>query len=541
MTTIPPEWLPPREYLPERIFPLPEVRLPRRLNLTERYLDRLLDRGFGDKTAVLHGSRRTSFAELRAEANRVANALRALGIEKNDRVLVRSGNSREFLATCYGAWRIGAIPVLVNPLLRAEEIAFRANDSAAKALVASADAYAEVGRARNDMPTVRHVVVVGGRVEDTLPWDTVIGAQKDEADTAPTSRDDFMRIIYSSGTTGRPKGVITTIGDAAAIAEVATRYLLDLSPNDILGGHPSFTFAFGFGFVLFLGHTGCTLSIVDRFEPALMFETVQAHRITVLCCVPTAFRMMLGVPDAERRYDTRSLRLCQSAGEWLPGATAREWKARFGVEILDAVGSADLNYWLATRPGTPDGKLDSSGLPLPGVECKIVDEDFNEVPPGTPGELVVRAPWGQQYWRRPDKQREGVARGWNRSGLIYVEDEDGYFWHKGRADEMIVSAGYKIPGGEVEATLLVHPAVLETAVVGVADPVRGVVVKAFVVLKPGHAPSASLAEELKQFVKERLEPYKYPREIEFVDGAALPRTVTGKIQRFALRERMPRA
>ena len=355
---------------------------------------------------------------------------------------------------------------------------------------------------------------------------------------AGTTKDDLMRIIYSSGTTGKPKGIITTIGDAVAAREVINRYLLNLTPQDVVGGHPIFTFAFGFGliFVCF-GSKGCTLSILEKFDPVLMFETIQAHRISVLRCVPTVFRMMLGVKDAEKKYDLSSLRLCQSAGEWLPGETVKEWRARFGVGILDSVGSADLMYWLSTRLDTPDDKLDSSGMPIPGVECKVVDGNFNEVPRGTAGELLVRAPWGQQYWRRPDKQREAVWKGWNRPGLIYMEDEDGYFWYKGRDDEIIVSSGYKIPGGEVEGVLLSHEAVLEAAVVPSPDPVRGNIVKAFVVLKGGYKPSEALAEELKNFVKEKIEAYKYPREVEFVDGRSLARTSTGKIQRFVLREK----
>lgn len=535
MALIPADWLPAKEHLAETIFALPEVRLPMRLNLAERGLDRHVADGRGARPAILHGDRVITFAALRREVNRLANGLRGLGIEKNDRVMVRSENRPEFIAACYACWRIGAIPVLVNHMLKAEEIAFRGHDSAARAALVSAASYEELDKAQREMK-LEHVIVFGDRIAGTLPYDDLLAGAADEIEGEPTTRDDVMRIIYSSGTTGRPKGIVTTIGDAVAIGEIASRYLLALRRDDVIGGHPSFTFAFGFGFVLFFGHVGCTLSIVDRFEPELMFKTVDAHGITVLCCVPTAFRMMLQVKDAERRYALGTLRLCQSAGEWLPGATAREWKTRFGTEMLDAVGSGDLNYWLATRPGMPDDKLDSSGTPLPGIECRIVDEAFNSVPPGTEGELLVRAPWAQKYWRRPDKQREGVWNGWNRTGLIYVEDEDGYFWYKARNDEIIVTAGYKIAGGEVEGALLSHPAVLEAAVVGAPDPVRGSIVKAFVVLNGGWTPSLALADDLKQFVKNRIEAYKHPREIAFVDGRVLPRTSTGKIQRFMLRD-----
>lgn len=536
MGEIPPEYLPPKELWPDKIYALPEVRLPARLNLTEIAVDANVATGRGDAPAILYRDRRITFAELQRETNRLANALRQLGVEKNDRLLLRSANRPEFVISCFACWRIGAIPVLVNHMLRAEEIAFRANDAETKAVLVSPESLGDVVKASAEFKTVQNMIVFGPDGYGYLAWDKVVPPQPDTAETAPTTGEDFARIIYSSGTTGRPKGIITPIRDVVAAREIVARHLLSLRPGEVIGGHPAFTFAFGFIFLYVFGWKGCTLSIVDRFDPAMMLATIEKHGINVLWCVPTAFRMMLGITHAEKQYRVGSLRLCQSAGEWLPGTTAREWRARFGVLILDAVGSGDLNYWLATRPDTPDDKLDSSGTPLPGVECRIVDENFKEVPPGVVGELIVRAPWGQHYWRRPDKQKAGVTNGWNRPGLLFMQDEDGYFWYKGRDDEMIVSSGYKIPGGEVETALLNHPAVLETAVVGVPDQMRGSIVKAFVVLKPGHAPSTALAEELQAFVKEQIEPYKYPREIEFVDGAVLSRTTTGKIQRFVLRD-----
>jgi len=537
MIEIPAEYLPPKEHLPEKIYPLPEVRLPKKLNLAHIALDQNVLEGRGSKVAILYRDRKITYLEMQREVNRLANGLRSLGIEKNDRVMLRSPNRPEFIFGSFACWKIGAIPVLVNHMLKSEEIVFRANDSEAKAILVSSDTFAEVERSLPQFQTVERVIVFGEKVGKYHFYDDVLKGQSDQVEMAETTKDDLVRIIYSSGTTGKPKGILTTVGDAAGSTEITSRYLVNLTDQDVLGGHPAFTFAFGFGFIFFFGYNGCTLSVAEKFDPVLMFETIQAHRITMLCCVPTAFRMMLGVKDAEKKYDLSSLRLCQSAGEWLPGETVRDWRTRVGVGILDSVGSADLMYWLSTRLDTPDDKLDSSGKPIPGVECRVVDANFNEVAPGTPGELIVRAPWGQQYWRRPDKQKEGVKNGWNRPGLIYMKDEDGYFWYEGRADEMIVSSGYKIPGGEVEAALLSHQAVLEAAVVPSPDPVRGNIVKAFVVLKEGYNPSGALAEELKNFVKEKIEAYKYPREIEFVDGRSLARTSTGKIQRFILREK----
>ncbi len=535
MSIIPEAYLPPVEHRPEKIYALPELRLPWKLNLVDYCIDRHIRAGGGDKALMYYKDKVISYREMQAGINKIANALRELGIEKNDRVMLRSANCPEIYASYFACWRLGALPVLTHHLLRAEEIAFRANDSEAKAMIVSSETFEDVKKARSRFETVKEIIAFGRNEEGCIPFEELIAGQPAEIENTETYRDDWMRIIYSSGTTGNPKGIINTIGDMVALQESYCKYILDLRSNDVIGGHPAFAFAFGFSLLLCPGFMGSSVSIVEKFDPKLMFETIQAHRISVLFCVPTAFRMMLSISNAEKIYDLSSLRICQSAGEWLPGDTSREWKRRFGMPILDSVGSGDLNYWLTTTAATPDDKLDSSGKPVPGVECKIVNESFQDVPTGTEGELLVRGPCGQQYWRRPDKQREGVVAGWNRPGLIYVEDEDGYFWYHGRNDEMIVSAGYKIPGGEVESALLQHPAVMECGVIGAPDSMRGHIVKAYVVLRQGYTGSKELAEEMKDFVKRRIEAYKYPREIQFIDQGELPRTVTGKIQRFALR------
>ena len=366
----------------------------------------------------------------------------------------------------------------------------------------------------------------------------MLKGQPDDVQLAETTRNDWARIIYSSGTTGKPKGILNTLGDVVTAITVANHYLIKLKPEDILGNHPAFTFAFGFFSILFMGISGCSLSIIDRSDVKAVFETIEKHRVTVLRCVPTAYRMMLQSADvAENKYNLNSLRLCQSAGEWLPATTAIEWKKKYGVQILDSVGSGDFHSIISHFVGMPDEKLDSSGMPLPGLDTRLVDDNFKKVNRGMAGELIFRAPWGMQYWRRPDVQKNSVINGWNRTGLVFEEDEDGYLWLKGRNDDMIVSAGYKIPGGEVENVLLTHPAVHEAAVVSKPDAVRGNIVKAYVVLAEGVEPSEKLTKKLKDYVKEKLQPYKYPREIEFVEGELLPRTETGKIRRFKLKEK----
>ena len=537
------EYLPPKEFLPQNVKLLPELEYPHRLNLTEVLLDRNVpDRG--DAVAVYYEAERITYRELQSRVNRFANALRGLGVGKGDRVVLRSVNIPEYLVWNFACWRIGAIPVLVSHLNRGSELAFKINDSDAVAVCVHSESYADVGKVRAECPHLKHVIVHGDQIPDTLHLEDLIRKQSEHAAGADMSREDIGRIIYSSGTTGKPKAILNTLEGILSISDTQGRHILKVRPDDVLGGHPYFSFAFGAANFLYLPwRFGAAVSIISQFSPERQFQLVEEHGITLLFAVPTAFRMMLGVAGAERQYRLSTLRLCQSAGEPLPEATVLAWRERFGQTIINSLGSGDLNYWLSTFEGMPDQKIGSNGWSVPGFENIVVDEKFNPVPPGTPGELIVRGPVGQMYWRRPDAQQKGVCppdsryAGWSRPGLYFTQDSDGYFWYKSRLDDMIVTSGYKVPGGEVEVALNNHPVVLESAVIGVPDKERGNVIKAFVVLKEGHSPSSQLVQELQDFVKQEIEPYKYPRLIEFVTADSLPRTSTGKVQRNALRDR----
>jgi len=540
---IPKEYLPPSEYLPEIVRLLPEINYPDRFNLTEVLLDENVKKR-GEKVAIYFEKQRIRYKELQTMVNRFANALREIGIGKDDRVMLRSPNTPEYIVWNFACWRIGAIPVLINHLNRYEEIEFKANDSEAAAICVHPKFYEDVEKARKKCPKLKHVIVMGEKINGTINYEDLVEGQTDEAESEICYREDYARLIYSSGTTGKPKGILTTLEGVMSGIDTHGRHVLKIRENDILGGHPYFTFAFGsVNFTMHPWRFGASISIISRFKAEEQFRLIQDHKITMLFAVPTAFNMMLSVENAEKKYDLSSLRLCQSAGEWLPGATVQEWKRRFGVTILDSLGSGDLMYWLSTFEGMDENKFGSTGVSVPGFENIIVDENFNEVPPGTVGELVVRGPVGQTYWRRPEKQKEGVCpleskfRGWSRPGIIFMQDQEDFFWYKGRSDDMIVTAGYKIPGGEVEGALNDHPAVLESAVVDTPDKERGNVIKGFVVLHEGFAPSDALAKELQEWVKKKIETYKYPRIIEFATADDLPRTSTGKIQRNVLRER----
>ena len=537
------DYLPPEEFLPRNCSLLPELEYPDRVNLAEVFLDANVVK-HADKIAIYHEAERITYGELQIQVNQFANALRGLGVGKNDRVAIRAANIPEYFVWVFACWRIGAIPVLLSHLDRADVVAFKLSDADVVAACVDTESYADVEKARNECPNLRHVIVHGERIPGTLSFRELLPGQPEHAVSEDTSREDFARIMYSSGTTGKPKGILTKVEGILPVPDMTGRHVLKVRPDDVLGGHPYYSFAFGAAAFLFMPwRFGAAVSVISRFSPERMFQLIEEHGITVLSCVPTAFRMMLGIIDAEKRYKLSTLRLGQSAGEPLPEATFREWRQRFGQPIINTLGSGELNYWLSTREDTPDDKIGSVGLTIPGYECLVVDEDLEPVPPDTPGELILRGPLGQLYWRRPDAQQEGVCppasnyAGWSRPSLNVVEDQDGYFWYRSRIDDMIISASYKIPGGEVEAALNSHPAVLESAVIGVPDEERSSIVKAFVVLKDGVSPNEGLVQDLQDFVKQKIEPYKYPRLIEFSAADALPRTTTDKIQRNVLRDR----
>jgi 2-aminobenzoate-CoA ligase len=349
------------------------------------------------------------------------------------------------------------------------------------------------------------------------------------------SRDDIALIAYTSGSTGVPKGATHTPADILASADSYSRHVLQLAPGDVCGGHPTLAFTFGLGgLLIFPFRAGAATSLIDRFTPETLLARIAADRITVLFCAATTYRLLLQDPGLERKTDLSSLRLCVSAGEPLPATVFQEWRRRTGIEILDGIGSTEMfHIFISSRGGSI--RAGSTGTVVPGYEARVVDDRLEDVPRGTEGLLAVRGPTGCRYWRKPERQQEYVRGGWNITGDVYRQDEDGFFWYQCRNDDLIICGGYNIAGPEVENVLLEHDAVLEAAVVASPDALRQAVPKAFVVLKSGVAPSEALASSLQEHVKRELAPYKYPREIEFV--AALPRTETGKIRRVELRQR----
>ncbi len=523
--------------------------LPAEFNAAAHFVDRNLAEGHGDRLAYLcsqstvapssAGERSLRYRDVAELANRTGNAFRELGVGLEDRVLMVCLDAPEFLGTFWGAIKIGAVPVPVNTLMRWRDYEYFLNDSRAKAMVVSAPLFAEVAPALGQAPGLRHVLIAGGDAPGCLSYEALLERASSALEPARTSRDDVAFWLYSSGSTGFPKGVVHLQHDMVVAAECYARHVLGLTANDRIYSAAKLFFAYGLGnsgyFPLSVGAEAVLYP--ERPTAERVFEVLSRHRPTIFFGVPTLYAGMLALADAESRYDLSSLRLCASAGEPLPAEIYRRWLDRFGVEILDGIGTTEiLHIFLSNRPRA--ARPGSSGVPVPGYEVTILDEQGAPVRSGTIGNLRVKGDSTMAfYWNQHEQTKDALRGRWIETGDKYYRDEDGYYWYCGRSDDMLKVGGIWVSPAEVEAALVEHPAVLESAVVGRDDRDGLLKPQAFVVLKERALASQALAEELKGFVKSRLAPYKYPRWIDFVDE--LPKTATGKIQRFKLRHRSP--
>jgi len=538
------EHLPPRELWPDLIFTLPELQYPGTLNVATELLDSHVTAGHGSDIAVVFKDRRISYDELQKMTNRIGNVLRNLGVAPGDRVAMRFPNRPVFVAAWLAVQKIGAVGVATMPMLRARELAYIVNDSAASVVLCAGDLIEELEKARAAFVHPVQIVAAGmdatqssemlaARPEPSL--DQLAESAPDALAAYATGRGDLALIAYTSGSTGVPKGTTHSPVDILASPDAYARNILQPTRAEVFGGHPTLAFTYGLGGLLvFPFRSGACTVLMDHFTPAALLETVARNRITILFCTATTYRLLLQIADFERTHDLSSLRLCVSAGEPLPAVVYEEWHRRTAIEILDGIGSTEMFHtFISSRPGAV--RPGATGLPVPGYAARVVDDQLKEVPHGTPGLIAVKGPTGCRYWRKPDRQREYVRGGWNLTGDVYVQDEDGYFWYQCRSDDLIICGGYNIAGPEVEGVLLEHPVVLEAAVIASPDTLHGSIPKAVIVLKTGVAPTDALVTALQEHVKRELAPYKYPREIEFVES--LPRTETGKIRRVELRER----
>ncbi len=520
--------LPPRELWPDFLFTRPELVYPARLNCVSAFLDRWIEEGRGDAPCLLSPAGTLSYRDLFEQVNRLANVLVGdLGLVPGGRVLLRSANSPAMVATYLAVLKAGGVVVATMPLLRAREIAYPIEKAKIALALCDHRLLEELERAQKLAPDLKRIVAWGSGAPDAL--EAMMAKASPAFAAADTGADDVCLIGFTSGTTGEPKGTMHFHRDMLAICDAYGRNVLRAEAGDRFIGSPPLAFTFGLGgIVLFPLHVGASTVLLERAGPDDLLQAIETFRATVCFTAPTAYRAMLAKLSGR---DVSSLRTCVSAGEPLPKGTFEAWKDATGLKLMDGIGATEmLHIFIAARED--EIRPGATGKPVPGYEAKIVDEAFRTLPPGRIGRLAVRGPTGCRYLA-DERQRRYVENGWNVTGDTYVMDEDGYFWYQARSDDMIVSAGYNIAGPEVEAALLSHAAVAECGVVGAPDEERGMVVKAYVVLHPGHTPGADLTRVLQEHVKREIAPYKYPRAVEYV--AALPRTQTGKLQRFALR------
>lgn len=522
--------LPPPDQWPQMRYDLPELQIPAQANLVDVLFERADQRGLSDRPFLRSDKIILSYADAHERVKHIAQVLTEdLQLVPGNRVLLRGGNTIGMALAWLGVVKAGLVAVATMPLLRAKELGEIIAKSQATVALCDAGLLAELQAARDLDPTLTTIVPFNLNEPDSL---AVRAAGKD-GQFAPcrTSADDIAMMAFTSGTTGTPKAAVHTHRDVLAACEAWPRHVLQATPDDIVMGSPPLAFTFGLGGMLvFPMWAGASVYYPGiPYTPEAMVKLINEVGATICYTAPTFYRQMAAFA---KQHGVPTLRICVSAGEGLPDATRQLWKDATGIEMTDGIGATEMfHIFISAAPA--DVRRGAIGKVVPGYTAKVVDDEGRELPRGTIGKLAVIGPTGCRYLDDA-RQTNYVKNGWNYPGDAFLQDADGYFFFQSRADDMIITSGYNVGGPEVEDALLKHPAVAECGVIGEPDDERGMVVKAFVVLKPGQEAGEAMTRLLQDHVKATLAPFKYPRRIEFV--GSLPRTETGKLQRFKLRQ-----
>jgi 2-aminobenzoate-CoA ligase len=521
--------LPPADQQPEYLFELPELKFPAQLNCATELLDRHVAEGRGDRVCIRAPGLTWTYRDLQDKADRIAHVLvQEMGLVPGNRVLLRAPNNPMLAACWFAVIKAGGIAVGTMPLLRAKELKAIIDIGRVSHALCDASLAEEMREAVLASPTLKHIRHFNYDGPDSL--ERAMERHPHPFAALDTAADDTCILGFTSGTTGIPKATMHFHRDVMAVCRCWPPHMLRADPDDVFIGSPPLAFTFGLGgLLLFPLDVGASTVLLEKAGPPQLLDGIKEFHATVLFTAPTSYRTLAARGVELRRTP---LRKCVSAGEALPASTRALWKEATGIELIDGIGATEMLH-IFISADEAHARAGATGVPVPGYRAEVVDDDGRRVPPGTVGKLRVKGPTGCRYLADP-RQKNYVRDGWNYTGDAYVVDADGYFHFHARTDDLIVSAGYNIASPEVEEALLQHPAVAECGVIGAADAERGQIVKAFVVLRPGHAPGAAMVRTLQDFVKQSIAPYKYPRAVVFIDR--LPRTQTGKLQRFKLKE-----
>jgi len=547
MAKIPADYLPPKELWAEYTAPAEFKHYASgQWNIAEEFLDKHVK---GDNVAILFGDQKITYKELLGMANKFANVLKKLGIEPQDRVGIRLTNTPEAIAINFGIEKCGAIPIPVSPLWAKEEIAFVLNNAEFKAFVVSFPLLAAVEAGAHEFEFPTKIIAVGGKPEDVeakgyVSFAKEMASASDQFTNVKLNADDIGVILFTSGTTGQPKGCVHFVKEVLVESNLVNKYVYKMGPGDVLGGSAPVSFAAGYGTFCLIPFAGAAaISLLPKFTPDDMMTTIQKHKITVITGLPTAYRKLLEMPNF-KDYDVSSVRMYTTGGDALTGKTLAMWQAKTGKPIWEGLGGTEMMHLVTSNTMSEVPIPDSIGKALPGFEIKVVREDGTYAGPGEVGSMLVKGPTGTLYWKpylQDNKllksMKKGIKDGFNMMGDAVLMDKDGFIFFQAREDDMIKSSGFRLAPSEIEDTIIRHPAVRDDAVVGIPDEIMGQKVVAMVELEPGHTASQELANEIIKSCLDLLAMYKLPREVVFL--TSIPRTPTGKIIKKDLRKNYP--